>query len=61
TFASWHIQRGTSDMVLMALGGWKDRASLQRYAHLNQAQRQVASSNIVGILELFQKNNNMKK
>ena len=61
TFASWHIQRGTSEMVLMALGGWKDRASLQRYAHLNQAQRQVASSNIVGILELFQKNNNTKK
>jgi len=50
TFASWHIENGTSEMVLMELGGWKDRVSLQRYAHLNQAQRQAASSNIEGIL-----------
>jgi integrase len=50
TFASWHIENGTSEMVLMELGGWKDRASLQRYAHLNQAQRKIASSNIEGIL-----------
>ena len=50
TFASWHIQRGTSEMVLMELGGWKDRKSLQIYAHLNQAQRQMASSNIEGII-----------
>lgn len=50
TFASWHIENGTSEMILMELGGWKDRTSLQRYAHLNQAQRQVASSNIEGII-----------
>lgn len=50
TFASWHIENGTSEMVLMELGGWKDRVSLQRYAHLNQAQKQAASSNIEGIL-----------
>ena len=50
TFASWHIQNATSEMVLMELGGWKDRASPQRYAHLNQGQRRIASSNIEGIL-----------
>jgi integrase len=50
TFASWHIENGTSEMVLMELGGWKDRTSLQRYAHLNQAQRKIASSNIEGML-----------
>jgi integrase len=35
TWASWHIQDGTSPMVLKALGNWKTDAMMQNYAHLS--------------------------
>jgi integrase len=35
TFASWHAQNGTPVHVLQALGGWRDPAMVQRYAHLS--------------------------
>jgi len=35
TWASWHVQRGTSLPKLMELGGWKDYDMVLRYAHLS--------------------------
>lgn len=35
TWASWHAQNGTPLHVLQALGGWRDPAMVQRYAHLS--------------------------
>jgi integrase len=37
TWASWHIQDGTSPMILKALGNWKTDAMMQNYAHLSNA------------------------
>jgi len=34
TWASWHVQGGTSLHELMQLGGWASLAMVQRYAHL---------------------------
>jgi integrase len=34
TWASWHVQGGTSLYVLQELGGWASYAMVQRYAHL---------------------------
>jgi integrase len=35
TWASWHAQHGTPELVLQALGGWKTAAMVRRYAHLS--------------------------
>lgn len=35
TWASWHVQNGTTLVQLMALGGWKSFVMVQRYAHFN--------------------------
>ncbi|HEX3914785.1 MAG TPA: tyrosine-type recombinase/integrase [Steroidobacteraceae bacterium] len=34
TWASWHVQSGTSLPELMELGGWKPYEMVLRYAHL---------------------------
>ena len=34
TWASWHVQRGTSLQELMILGGWSSIDMVLRYAHL---------------------------
>jgi integrase len=34
TWASWHVQAGTSLQALMELGGWHDYGMVLRYAHL---------------------------
>lgn len=34
TRASWHVQHGTSLMVLKELGGWETIMIVQKYAHL---------------------------
>ena len=34
TWASWHVQSGTSLQELMELGGWKSYEMVLRYAHL---------------------------
>lgn len=34
TWASWHVQRGTSLQELMELGGWSSYQMVLRYAHL---------------------------
>ena len=34
TWASWHVQRGTSMRAIMELGGWSSYEMVLRYAHL---------------------------
>ncbi len=35
TFASWHIQGGTTLVELQELGGWEDPSMVRKYAHLS--------------------------
>ena len=42
TWASWHVQSGTSIAVLKELGGWKTLSMVLRYAHLDTVQMQLA-------------------
>jgi len=35
TFASWHVQAGTSLTTLKELGGWSSLATVMRYSHLS--------------------------
>lgn len=35
TWASWHVQNGTSMQELMELGGWSSQEMVLRYAHLS--------------------------
>lgn len=50
TWASWHVQTGTSLHELMQLGGWASYEMVQRYAHLSPdhlaeaAERMAAGS-----------------
>ena len=37
TFATWHVQSGTSLIELQALGGWASLDMVQRYAHMSSA------------------------
>ena len=50
TFASWHLQNGTSESELQELGTWKNAQSMKVYAHLAMKQKQKAASNISGML-----------
>ena len=38
TWASWHVQAGTSLQTLMELGGWSSYEMVLRYAHLASDQ-----------------------
>ncbi len=45
TWASWHIQNGTSLYELQKLGGWSSLDMVERYAHLNaETLRNVVES-----------------
>ena len=46
TWASWHVQAGTSLPELQALGGWNSFEMVQRYAHLAQSQLSDAAARI---------------
>jgi integrase len=46
TWASWHVQNGTSLQELMALGGWKSFDMVLRYAHLSSEQLIRTAQNI---------------
>jgi integrase len=50
TWASWHVQSGTSLYELQELGGWKTLEMVLRYAHLCGDQLQVAALRIEGNL-----------
>lgn len=46
TWASWHVQSGTSLQELQLLGGWKRFDMVLRYAHLNSTQLMTAANRI---------------
>lgn len=46
TWASWHVQSGTSIYELKELGGWKSLDMVLRYAHLGGDHMTVASHRI---------------
>jgi len=50
TFASWHLQSGTSESALQDLGNWKNERSMKRYAHLSMKFKKESSENINGLL-----------
>lgn len=46
TWASWHVQAGTSLQELQELGGWSSFAMVLKYAHLNPSHLSKAAGNI---------------
>lgn len=50
TWASWHVQRGTSLQELQELGGWATFEMVLRYAHLAADHLQTAASRIEGTI-----------
>lgn len=46
TWASWHVQSGTSLRELQELGGWASYQMVLRYAHLNPTHLSTAAKNI---------------
>ena len=50
TWASWHIQAGTTLQELMELGGWASYSMVLRYAHLASGQLSSAANRISGFL-----------
>jgi integrase len=50
TWASWHVQCGTSLQELMELGGWASYSMVLRYAHLASGQLSSAANRISGFL-----------
>ena len=49
TWASWHVQAGTSLQTLMELGGWSSYEMVLRYAHLAGEHLHSAAANVVTI------------
>lgn len=47
TWASWHVQSGTSLQTLMELGGWSSYEMVLRYAHLAEEHLHAAAANVV--------------
>ena len=50
TWASWHVQNGTSLYDLKALGGWASMAMCERYAHMTHERVARVSGNIDGLI-----------
>ena len=48
TWASWHVQNGTSLHELQQLGGWSEYETVLRYAHLSSDHLQRAAERISG-------------
>jgi integrase len=48
TWASWHVQSGTSLQELMELGGWHSYEMVLRYAHLASDHLKQAAKRIDG-------------
>jgi integrase len=48
TWASWHVQNGTSLQELQQLGGWTNFETVLRYAHLSSAHLKVAAERVTG-------------
>lgn len=50
TWASWHVQNGTSLYDLKTLGGWASMAMVERYAHMTHERVAAVSGNIDGLI-----------
>ncbi|RMH15798.1 MAG: site-specific integrase [Gammaproteobacteria bacterium] len=50
TWASWHVQNGTSLQELMELGGWSSYEMVLRYAHLAGEHLKGAASRVSGTI-----------
>ncbi|WP_347251566.1 site-specific integrase [Legionella sp.] len=48
TWASWHVQNGTSLQELQQLGGWSDYEMVLRYAHLSSDHLKIAAERVSG-------------
>ena len=48
TWASWHVQNGTSLHELQQLGGWSEYDTVLRYAHLSSDHLRKASERVSG-------------
>ena len=48
TWASWHVQNGTSLHELQQLGGWSEYDTVLRYAHLSSDHLRRASERVSG-------------
>lgn len=48
TWASWHVQNGTSLHELQQLGGWSEYDTVLRYAHLSSDHLQKAAERVSG-------------
>ena len=59
TWASWHVQTGTSLQALKELGGWASFEMVQRYAHLASEHLAVYADN-VGVANRLQAKNTLK-
>ncbi|MDF1931681.1 tyrosine-type recombinase/integrase [Legionella pneumophila] len=46
TWASWHVQNGTSLHELQQLGGWSEYDTVLRYAHLSSDHLQQAAERL---------------
>jgi len=46
TWASWHVQNGTSLQELQQLGGWSNFETVLRYAHLSSNHLQAAAERL---------------
>ncbi|MCX7125385.1 MAG: site-specific integrase [Gammaproteobacteria bacterium] len=46
TWASWHVQNGTTLQELQILGGWSSFVMVLRYAHLSSSHLRVAADRI---------------
>lgn len=49
TWASWHVQNGTSLYDLKTLGGWASMVMVERYAHMSDERVAKVCTNIDGI------------
>lgn len=61
TWASWHVQSGTSLQELQELGGWATFDMVLRYAHLGGNHLKTAASRIEGTILSQKKNKDVTK
>ena len=50
TFASWHMEKETPEMVIVKLGGWSGTEMLKRYVHIKDAQKRKAVQSFEGMV-----------
>lgn len=50
TWASWHVQNGTSLQELQQLGGWTSFEMVLRYAHLSSDHLKAAAERVAGTI-----------